>query len=150
MTLSKLANQPLGDPHLQALPPQCPAHTPRAPPHSVATCPARPRDTAPRPSDRTVGLPALPFSRPATPAHAHIVRPSVQPSEALRVSAADTLDVHLQDQFKPWPQQSKHLFPVPVGLIRSDIRQGMSRVGWGRLKPDRGVTISGGRSGCER
>lgn len=55
---------------------------------------------------------------PATRAHAHIVRPSVQPSEALRVSAADTLDVHLQDEFKPWPQQGKHLFPVPVGLIR--------------------------------
>ena len=55
---------------------------------------------------------------PATPARAHIVRPRVKPSEALRVSAADTLDVHLQDQFKPWPQQGKHLFPVPVGLIR--------------------------------
>ena len=66
-TPSKLANQPLGDPHLQALPPQCPAHTPRVPPHSTATCPARPRDTAPRPSDRTVGLPALPFSSPRHP-----------------------------------------------------------------------------------
>ena len=55
---------------------------------------------------------------PATPARAHIVRPRVKPSEALRVSAADTLDVHFQDQFKPWPQQGKHLFPVPVGLIR--------------------------------
>ena len=58
------------------------------------------------------------FQQPVTPARPHVVRPSVQPPEALRVSAADTLDVHLQDQFKPWPQQGKHLFPVPVGLIR--------------------------------
>lgn len=48
----------------------------------------------------------------------YIVGPSIQTPKTLRVSASNTLDIHLQNQLKPWPQQGKHLFPVPVGLTR--------------------------------
>lgn len=56
--------------------------------------------------------------------------PSIQSPKALGVSASDTVDIHLQDQLKPWPQQGKHLFPVPVGLIR--IRSQLTRTPGGR------------------
>lgn len=102
-------------------------HTPRLPPiHIVPQDPARPTaqlGTWPTP---TAKLRTLPFRSPfVTPALSHIVGPSIQPPEALRVSASDTLDIHLQDQLKPWPQQGKHLLPVPAGLIR--IRDQLAR-----------------------
>lgn len=118
LTLSKLANQPLGDPHLQALPHSAQPTLPGCP-HTAWLHVQSDPETQPRGRVTTQwGCQPCLSADPATRAHAHIVRPSVQPSEALRVSAADTLDVHLQDEFKPWPQQGKHLFPVPVGLIR--------------------------------
>lgn len=76
------------------------------------------------------------------------MRPSVQPAEALRVSAADALHVHLQDQLEPRPQQGEHLLPVPAGTVRiTDLARGLRA---GREKPDGGVATSAGRSACER
>lgn len=76
----------------------------------------------------------------------HIVGPCVQPSKALRVSAADTLDIHLQDQLKPWPQQGKHLLPVPVGLFGPDQQAKIVRMEPGG-ETQRHINLSSSTSG---
>lgn len=84
--------------------------------------------------------------KPVTLAPPHIVRPSVQPPEALGVSAPDALDVHLQDQLKPRPQQGKHLFPVPVGFARIRDSSKEHRGGVGVCA---GTLTGTGAGGCE-